>query len=215
MGATLKILGRTVLAGWIVLFISGFLIVEFPNAIWNHALSSFTWYFGISLTLASLAFCAFVAFRLAVRIFGGPTRSPASNTARSPLPSPISWSRRLAIGSLAVLAMAIFVGLLLVVVERHIRSSVPYQISVARALDSPRVLSIVGHPVSVGWFVTGQIVEVVDGRGRANLAIPLRGPNGSGTLRVDAVRQTGNWQISVLQFIPRGGNSLVDLSQRR
>jgi hypothetical protein len=215
MRGTTKVFGRVLLAGWIVLFISGLLIVEFPNADWNHALSSVVWVLSIVVLLATLAFCALVAVRLAQRIFGRATRPPSGSTDQASAASTMPWSRRLKIGLVVVLAATVFVALLLVVIEREIRSSIPYQMSLAQALHSPLVLSATGQPVRAGWLVKGQIAESTNGRGHAELTIPLNGPNGSGTLRVEAFRRAGSWKISTLQFVPSGGETSVDISSGR
>jgi hypothetical protein len=99
----------------------------------------------------------------------------------------------------------------MVFIERQLKASSVYQLSVASAQLSPGVAEIVGRPVSAGWFITGEISESSNGGGHATLAIPLKGPKGQGTLRVQGQRQARSWRISGLQFTSTGYDSAVDL----
>ncbi len=91
-----------------------------------------------------------------------------------------------------------------------IKSTVPYQSSVARATGDENVQQLLGTPVEAGFFVTGNI-EVQNNSGKANLSIPISGPKDSATLNVVAKRENGQWIYSVMQVI--GENGLrIDLS---
>ena len=50
-----------------------------------------------------------------------------------------------------------------------------------------------------GWFIAGGIEET-RGFGKAELAIPVSGPKGKGTLYVGAVKEAGIWKLTLLQF---------------
>ena len=119
------------------------------------------------------------------------------------------------LGLLGVLAMAAFVASLLLSIEHTFKSSTVYRISVETARASPEVLGMLGNPVDVRWFVSGELSESYNGAGSATLTIPLRGPRGGGRLYVQAGRQAGTWRFSVLQFQPDGHDSKVDLLDER
>jgi hypothetical protein len=67
-----------------------------------------------------------------------------------------------------------------------------------------------GQPLRKGWFVSGSI-ETMRASGHAELAIPLSGPKGSGTLYVQALKRAGLWQIELLQFGQKGSTQRFDL----
>lgn len=201
------ILKRILLAGWALLFLGAFLILEFPNTAWNRAVSEFVWVFSIVLFLATLGYVPVVAVRLIRR--GKPSEgsliSPTAvhdDTPRKP------WLRRLAIAGLAV---GVFVVALLAFIEHEIRSSPVFQTAVARAQNTSTVVALVGEPVNAGWLVSGQLTESANGGGQATLRIPMRGPKGSGAVRLRAERRAGYWQFVLLQFVPDGNDPPVDL----
>jgi hypothetical protein len=202
---------RLLLCGWALLIVSGILIIEFPNAEWNHAVSEFFWFYGIALFVTTLALVVVKAVRLAVRVVPPSTPGPIILPPLAPVVSLSKRPRRSLQVSAIALAIGVFGALLFGFIEHELKSSAVYRFSVARAQVSPDVAQILGHPVNVGWFATGAISESTNGGGHATLAIPLEGPKGHGTLRVQAQRQLGSWRISVLELTPAGHDSVVDL----
>ena len=69
--------------------------------------------------------------------------------------------------------------------------------AVRRAAAEPRVVEALGEPVEKGWWVQGSM-EVSGASGSADLAIPVDGPRGSGTLYVVARKRAGEWQYDLL-----------------
>jgi hypothetical protein len=203
-------LKRILLAGWGLALLGAFLVVMFPNTGWNHTASEVLWTFSIALVVATFGFCALIAIRLVSRLVR-PILPSHVETPRTATYSRRPWGRRLVLGLQAILAMAAFLVALLIFVEYEIKSSQVYQRSVAEARASAEVIEIVGQPISVGWFASGEITQSSNGTGQARLAIPLSGPKGKGVLRGEAVRVAGRWRFSILRFISPGGASTVDL----
>jgi hypothetical protein len=203
----LKLLTLALLIGWVLLSCGAFLIVEFPNAGWNHGLSLFVWVLLLGLTVATIGFCFFVVVRLIFRLARKIGPQDTSHEQPPNLHSQSKWPRGLAIGCIAFLVAAA----LLVVIEHQIKSSPLFQVSVAQARESPEVVGALGEPVVVGWLVSGQITESSDGGGHATLTIPLEGPKGKGRLRVEAWRRADHWRLSALQFVSGSHNSTADL----
>ena len=65
-------------------------------------------------------------------------------------------------------------------------------------------------PINVGFLVTGS-VNLSGGTGQANLAIPLQGSRGSGTLYVEARQSAGTWTYSTLTVRPDGPGEPISL----
>lgn len=155
--------------------------------------------------------CGCEPVRLTIKIVRPAKPGPNIQPPPAPTVSQSKAPRRSAHLPTAVLAIAVFVPLLLGFIEHQLKSSAVYQFSIARAQMSSDVVKILGHPINVGWFTTGEISESTNGGGHATLAIPLEGPKGRGTLRVQAHRQEGRWRISVLQLTSAGHDGAVDL----
>jgi hypothetical protein len=90
-----------------------------------------------------------------------------------------------------------------------------YEQSVIRARASAEVTTILGTPVDSG-FPVGDM----DRKGRsaqADFSIPIRGPDGRGTIHVVAEKSDGHWSFSTLEVVIQPTGELIDLmgSERR
>ena len=207
----MKLFKLTLLVGWGLWFLGAFLIIEFPNAGWNHAVAKMVWVLILGLVVATMGFAASLAIPLVSRLIiqRPPQRESPEKLATTR--SQVKLSRALVVVSMALLAAMCFVGALLALIEHQIKASRVYEASVMRARGSTKVVELLGQPVVVGWLVSGQLTESTDGGGHAILTIPLKGPKGNGTLLVEAGRQAGNWRLSALQFVSAGRNSTTNL----
>jgi hypothetical protein len=122
-----------------------------------------------------------------------------------------AWVRRVKIGLAIAACLATFVVLLLVSIERAIKSSQVYELSIMRAHAANEVLEYIGQPFREGWFVSGSLSETGDGTGNAVLSIPLSGPKGNGRLHVEAQRRDGIWTFRALQLEVIGQRSQINL----
>jgi hypothetical protein len=68
--------------------------------------------------------------------------------------------------------------------------------AVARAQANPAVAQKLGGRIEEGWLTSGSINVGTGGSGDANLAVPISGPKGSGTVYVTARRIAGAWNYS-------------------
>jgi len=68
--------------------------------------------------------------------------------------------------------------------------------AVARAQANPAVAQKLGGRIEEGWLTSGSINVGTGGSGDANLAVPISGPKGSGTVYVRAERIAGAWNYS-------------------
>ncbi len=130
-------------------------------------------------------------------------------------PAPNWWARNwkwlVPAGCLTgVAGVAGFVALIVGLVFGLIKSSTPYQQALARAQKDPVVISRLGTPISGGLLVSGS-VNLSGGTGQANLAIPLQGSRGSGTLYVQARQSASTWTYSTLTVQPNGAGGPISL----
>jgi hypothetical protein len=95
-----------------------------------------------------------------------------------------------------------------------IKSSHPYQDAVARARADQRVTQALGSPIEAYFYVSGNF-SVSDSGGtsvqEADLAIPIYGPDGEGTLRVVGKKTGADWTYTVLQVSILEKQQIIDL----
>jgi len=101
-------------------------------------------------------------------------------------------------GCLGVTLLSVlFVVGIVVLVFGMMKSSEPYEHAVAAAKASPAVQEVLGTPIEVGMFVSGEI-STSGAFGNAKLAIPISGPKDTGTIYVAGEKTAGKWSYSLL-----------------
>jgi Cytochrome oxidase complex assembly protein 1 len=116
---------------------------------------------------------------------------------------PTSWfarNRKWAIPGGIFLAISLLAGAAAVILSfvfGVMKSSEVYKHALAKTKASASVAQALGTPISEGMFVTGSI-KIGSNAGNADLAIPVSGANGKGTVYVVAKRTTGEWAYSKL-----------------
>jgi hypothetical protein len=92
-------------------------------------------------------------------------------------------------------------------------SSDATKLALATATSNPELIGRLGEPIKTGWLIGGSI-EVTPGSGRADLAIPISGPKGKGTIYALAVKTAGLWKLTLLQFGADGDANRLQLLQQ-
>ncbi|GAB5562791.1 MAG: hypothetical protein SynsKO_44380 [Synoicihabitans sp.] len=113
---------------------------------------------------------------------------------------PIDWWNRnwkWFVSALVLIALALLAACLATIVL-FLKSSQAYELAVREAQENPRVISALGSPVKVRWFVSGKL-SFKGSRGKTQLAVPLRGPKGEATLFLQAELSAGNWRFDRLE----------------
>ena len=77
-----------------------------------------------------------------------------------------------------------------------------YADALQRVRADQRVIAQLGQPIEPGWAHSG---EVDDGRGQAAMVFNIAGPNGTGTVRLQARRADGAWRLDQLTVFTRTG----------
>ena len=110
-----------------------------------------------------------------------------------------------------VLGISVAVSVLAAILAFSLmRSSDAAKLAISTAESSSLLSQRIGQPLKVGWFVSGSI-EVTPASGHAELAIPVSGPKGSGTLYTEAHKRAGLWQLDLLQFGDSSSHDRLDL----
>ena len=114
--------------------------------------------------------------------------------------------------TVALLFLA-FVGSILVIVFSAMKSTDVYREALARAKADPAVIEALGSPIKDGFLVSGN-TNVNGASGESNLAIPISGPKGKGTIYVSANKSLGQWNYSGLVVEVGQTHERIDLLQR-
>lgn len=123
---------------------------------------------------------------------------PPRDTPRSAGRPWIKWVA-LGCGAFVLLGLLAAGGLALLVMGGMKRSEA-FQHAMEAARASPEVEAALGEPVTSGWWLTGSF-EVSGPTGEASMAIPVRGPEGRGTLYVEATKAAGRWSYTTLTLV--------------
>jgi hypothetical protein len=97
-----------------------------------------------------------------------------------------------------------------IAVFASLRNSDVVKMAIATAESNSSLAEQLGRPLVAGWFVTGTL-EVTPASGHAELAIPVSGPKGKGTIYVDGRKRAGVWHLEMLQFGAEGSGQRLDL----
>ena len=98
---------------------------------------------------------------------------------------------------IVALLFLVFVGSILVIVFSAMKSTDVYKEALARAKADPAVTEALGSPIKEGFLLSGN-TNVNGAAGESNLAIPISGPKGKGTIYVSANKALGQWNYSGL-----------------
>ena len=74
------------------------------------------------------------------------------------------------------------------------------------ARSHPAVIEAIGEPVDASWLPRNLQFNTRNNEMFASSTVELSGPNGSGTLEVEAVSRGGEWTLERLEFRPAGGD---------
>ncbi len=79
-----------------------------------------------------------------------------------------------------------------------------------RAQKNTLVVQSLGTPIQEGWLVSGSI-NVTPTSGDADLAVPISGPKGKGTIYVTAQKKAGVWNYSAMEAAIEGSDRRINL----
>ena len=124
-----------------------------------------------------------------------------------------NWKWFVPTGCFTILVLfVVFAASIVKIVFGAIKSTDPYKDALARAKMHPRVIEALGSPIKEGLFVSGN-TNVNGAAGEADLAIPISGPKGKGTIYVKAAKSLGRWNYSGLIVEIEKTHQRLDLLQ--
>jgi hypothetical protein len=122
-----------------------------------------------------------------------------------------NWKWALPLGCLSTLGLfiAFAAGIVFFVFGLMARSDV-YAHALERARSNSSVVEALGEPIEPGWYLTGSI-HVNGPSGNANIAIPISGSRGAGTVYAIATKHAGAWKYELLEVALASGGERIDL----
>ena len=92
-----------------------------------------------------------------------------------------------------------------------LKSSEPYQASLARVLASEDVKDAIGEPMKPSFLVQGSI-NLQNDNGDADITFPVTGPRGTAQVHVRGTRVGGKWRYDEISVTLDEG-AVIDLSK--
>lgn len=111
---------------------------------------------------------------------------------------------------LAIVLIVAFAGSLIWGVTSLMSDSQAYQDAMEEATNNPKVLSLLGEPIETDGMSGGSI-NYSNGYGTAKLTIPIKGPNGKGTIRVEGSGVKENWTYEKMEVFIVKSDEIIDL----
>src|ERR1700676_3344233 len=142
-----------------------------------------------------------------------------------PIPPPIpfqakgtwwtrNWKWFVPTGCLSLLALfALFVCSIVLIVFGAMKSTDVYKDALAKAKANPAVIEALGSPIKEGMFVSGS-TNMNGPSGESDLAIPISGPKGKGTIYLKAQKSLGRWNYSDLVVEIQETKQRIDLLKK-
>ena len=102
------------------------------------------------------------------------------------------------------------VGIIFTTVVGAMKSSDPFQESLAAVQGNAEVRAELGTPIEADFFVTGNI-QTSPGSGTADISYGISGPQGSGRVHVAGTKSGGEWDYSVMEATISGRKGWINL----
>lgn len=92
------------------------------------------------------------------------------------------------------------------------KSAQPYKDSIAAVEKSQAAKEALGEPIKPGFMPSGNI-SVENDTGTVDYSIPVSGPNGKGTIKVQGTKSGGTWNYDVWELRVDGDPNPIPLGQ--
>ena len=114
-------------------------------------------------------------------------------------------------GCLTLIVLFIFgIGATIFGVSKLLTNSNPYKYAIEQAATDARVIEILGEPVETTGLMQGNI-STTNNSGKANFTIPLKGPNGKGSVTTKGTKEDGIWTYEELYVLIKETNEKINL----
>ena len=119
-----------------------------------------------------------------------------------------SWAKW---GAIVWVAFAALFVALFFAISAAFKSSEAFKLALGKLESHEQAVQLIGKPVSTGMPM-GEI-QVNGPNGSANISFSVEGPNGKGTVYVQATKSLGQWKLDQLILEQDGTGRRLDLNQ--
>ena len=109
-----------------------------------------------------------------------------------------------------IIAIILFAGTLFVGVTSLFTNSAAYNESLKRVVENQEIIAILGEPIETNGMSGGNINNS-NGLKTAALTIPIKGPKGEATIRVEGEGVGDTWTYQVMNVYIEGSDTVIDL----
>ena len=114
-------------------------------------------------------------------------------------------------GCLLLILLLVFgVGAAIFGVTKIISNSTPYEYALEKARENPRVIEVLGNPIDTDGIMQGNI-SIKNKTGKADIKIPIEGPNGKASIVVKAEKFNDEWEYEELYVEIKGTQEQINL----
>jgi hypothetical protein len=122
-----------------------------------------------------------------------------------------NWKWAVPLGCLSSIALFVaFAAGIVFAVFGLMRRSEVYAYALEQARTNPSVVEALGAPIEPGWYLSGS-VNLNGASGNADIAIPISGSRGAGTVYAIATKRAGVWEYELLEVALASGGERIDL----
>jgi hypothetical protein len=109
------------------------------------------------------------------------------------------------------LAMIAFIIVVFLAVSAAFKSSEAFKLAVDRLETNEQAIQLIGRPFSTG--TPDGKMNISGSKGNASLSFTVEGPNGRGTVYLEASKNLGQWSLQQLQLEQEGTGRRIDLTK--
>lgn len=104
----------------------------------------------------------------------------------------------------------IFVGTAIFGVTQAFTNSTPFKDALEKVNQDAYVINILGEPIEQDGIMSGKF-NFTNGKGSADMSIPIKGPEGEGDLYVIGTKENEIWTYSEMYVIIDETNEQIDI----
>ncbi|AXT18772.1 hypothetical protein D7030_05945 [Flavobacteriaceae bacterium AU392] len=117
-------------------------------------------------------------------------------------------------GCLTIILLFVFgIGAAIFGVTKLITNSTPYSYALELAKDDSNVISILGDPIETNGIMSGSL-SFENNDGEVDIKIPIKGPNGEGSIIVIGEKYDGEWIYEKLYVLIKETNEKINLLEK-
>lgn len=113
--------------------------------------------------------------------------------------------------SIIIVVVLLFIGVFYKITD-SIKGSEPYSHAFSKAIENEKVIYLLGEPIETNGIGTSNF-KYNNGRGEAQLLIPIKGPKGEGSIMVEADKPGDDWIYSELSVVIEGEQGKINLDE--